>query len=94
MAGFSSAKFNPIGRILGKNYAIVDPLIASAEKMEKQILSPDMPQVPQTPGTPTVNQALIDKQANDLARRRRGAAATQLAGNTAGASVSSPVLGG
>lgn len=94
MAGFSSSKGNLVGRVLGKNYSKVDPLMAAAEKKEKSFLDPEMPQPPEPLGTPFVDTALIDRQTRDLARRRKGVAANQLAGNVGSGTVSTPVLGG
>lgn len=94
MAGFSSSKGNLVGRLLGNNYKIADPLIATAERKEKAFLDPKGPDVPQDPGLPTVNQAAIDRQAQDLARRRRGVAANQLAGDVGFGTVATRVLGG
>jgi hypothetical protein len=94
MAGFTSAKGNIVGRMLGKNYSKVDPLASSLEKAESNFLDPQMPAPPQAPGTPVVDQAAVDRMTRDLARRRRGFAANQIAGDVGAGQVRTPVLGG
>jgi len=46
------------------------------------LFSPKMPAVQTPPPPPQVDQATITREAQDLARRRRGRAATILAGDT------------
>lgn len=46
------------------------------------------------PPPPQVDQAVLARQTSDLARRRRGIAANQIAGDVGSGSVASPVLGG
>lgn len=52
------------------------------------------PQAPDVPGIPYVDQAVIDRQTADLARRRRGVAANEIAGNAGLGTTMTPVLGG
>jgi hypothetical protein len=45
------------------------------------LFSPSMPAMQPPPPVPQVDQATIDREAMDLARKRRGRAATQITGN-------------
>lgn len=59
------------------------------------LFSPKLPAVQAPPPTPQVDQGLVDRQAQDYARRRRGAAANILAGDAgapAGGSVAVKTL--
>lgn len=47
------------------------------------LFSPSAPAMQAPPPVPQADQATIDREAADLARRRRGRAATVLAGNQA-----------
>lgn len=58
------------------------------------IVKPKIPKAVTPPPPPMVDQAMIDRQTQDKARRRRGVAATQLAGPTGPGTVSIPTLGG
>lgn len=49
------------------------------------LFKPKMPAVQTPPPAPQVDQATINREAQDLARRRRGRAATVLAGDTGAA---------
>lgn len=61
----------------------------------KNVLSPKAPQAPDAPPpSPIVDTAAITRQAQDLARKRKGVAANVLAGNTGPGTTTSPVLGG
>lgn len=46
------------------------------------LFNPKMPQIIPPPPAPQVDQATIDREAADMARRRRGAAANILTGDT------------
>jgi len=46
------------------------------------LLSPSVPKVEPPPPVPYVDKAVTDREAADLARRRRGRAATVLAGDS------------
>lgn len=63
----------------------------------KEIYDPSTPPVPVTPGPPTVDQSLIDQEAQDTIRRRRGRSANVIAGDASVPSSSlavSTLLGG
>lgn len=45
------------------------------------LFSPSTPKAPMPIAQPTVDQTLVDREAQDMARRRRGRAATVLAGD-------------
>jgi hypothetical protein len=46
------------------------------------LFSPKIPKMQEPPPPPMVDQSVINREAMDLARRRRGRAATVLAGDT------------
>lgn len=46
------------------------------------LFSPSVPEIKPPPPQPMVDKATTDREAQDLARRRRGRAATVLAGDT------------
>lgn len=67
---------------------------ALASAVASRALSGKAPAAQAAPPIPTIDQASIDRQAADMARKRKGIAANQLVGNTGPATVTTSVLGG
>lgn len=59
-----------------------------------EIFSPRQPAVPITPPSPLMDQSIIDRQAADLARKRKGVAANIIAGDQNSSDTYKPSLGG
>lgn len=82
-----------------KNATVINPVRHGKNIIgaSKELYNPTAPPVPITPGPPTVDQSLIDREAQDTMRRRRGRAANVIAGDAAvpGASLAvNTLLGG
>lgn len=90
-SGFSSAKYNLVGRVLGgSNYKKADPLMGNLEQQEARYTAP--PQMP----TPAQPQAAKEPDTSTLraARQRRGFGTGTMLTGSSGVDYSSLNTGG
>lgn len=73
-----------MSKILSPKNALKHPInpVKATRDDWRSMTKVDMPPVPDAPAVPTVDQAQLDRQSGDYARRRRGRASTVLAGDS------------